>query len=1557
MSFKEFRILFLIMMLGTIIPNMWAQYCTGGPNATSDTNVLNVTLSGDTTTIDYTSTGGVTGLEDLTHLVADLIPGESYSVSVTWGTHGGSYSSAGSIWIDWDISESFEESELVGDWSGTPTVTESYNFTVPMTAEIGDSRMRVSMQEGGWLPLNPCATFAYGSMMDFGISVAPGEAEFDDDMAAISIEGSVFPTINVPSVYTIRVRNMGDNIQDNYTVKLMLEGGILLDSEIVNISLDFLDETEIELEWTPTNEGSTYIYGEVELIGDENLDNNTTDNLELLVLGESLAGVYEIDQSGNGDYISFTEALDYMSLVGISAPVTFEVAPGIYDEQLVISEVSGTSEDNMITFIGVNDERESSTLRYSPSMSTERYVVLLDGAKNVRFENLTIEATEGANYGWVFLMRNGSDNIELINNMINTNMPITSTVQSYGAIIASNSYTSYTGQGNNVNNLLIEDNTILGGHSGINIYGANSSYLTDIQILNNDILGAYSWGVNLWYVSNPMVKYNNVSTRTDGTVGTGGGGITVYNADDVVEVSYNRITNVGSNGLMLANINTPPGEQSLIANNSIGGGFRRTSTDCYGINMGNVTNVGIYYNSINMDGDAGRAIYLSGFSASGIYLLNNSFVFSGSSDGYAAYILYPATISVIDFNNYFAGDSNNFVYYGSAKADLAQLQAVEVPAGNDDNSLSGNPYYRSTFDLYPFDSLLYGEGISYAIFDDIDGTERDPDNPCIGCYEFELPDTPIIAVFPEEHDYGNEHIFLESVPQEFIIQNQGIGLLTISSISLTGDDSDQFELDDNNIYDIVLEATETAIVEVTFSPTTEGSKNASLTIVDDLGRAVTHIPITGYAEDYTIYTYPWFVGFEDQNVDGSAVYGFFQEAESGTSQWFANNSQTTYNRSPKSGDWNATLYRNNTHWLFKPMELEENVSYYFKMYARQDGTNQLNASLTVMYGDEPSVSAMDEDIITETNLLNGDYQEISGVFFSQASGLFYLGIRGYIGFAWYLSIDDLSLEKRGTLQGTVVDSEVSEPVSGVLVEVVGTPYSAVTDSFGFYRIPGLETGSYDVSITKLGYYDQTIENVEIIQPQITTQNFEIISEPTYTVSGFNNSNDLPEGLSGANIYLNGVINYQLLDAPAEWAIDNVLYYQQYTLIIESEGYETYIEEIGVGAADLDLGTITLFEITEPVYVVTAEMIDDDSQVELTWQTFPSDYFFDFEDGDQGWSTGTISGNNQWELGSPAQTNINSAHSGDTAWMTKLSQNYEANANCWLVSPELDLSIYDEVEFSVWLNIYCQTAYDAMILESSVDGGSTWQKVVGDDGFYNNNHSFGSVSPPKWSGFVGSWNQYTTSLQSLSGESSVYFRFRFVSSGWYGNSHDGIAIDDVYIGSPENRLLRQIADNRAFLGYNVYRFIEGQEDDINLWEQLNTTTVIDTTFIDEDWLSLEYGESYQWAVNSVYDGGLLSEPSFSNTLLFLPELYPPVVSIEIMGGEVMLNWDSVPGAVSYFIYSSENPYSEEWDLIDQVAEPSFSESVDNVKFYKVSASSDSLPAVLGVPQNLENILQK
>jgi hypothetical protein len=147
---------------------------TGGPTSPNDSNIESVSLLGDGGGISYTGCPGTVGVEESFSQSVILGLGSSYSVSIQFGTCGGDYSGAGEAWIDFNQNSIFEASESIGTWVGTPPSALSvFNFTVPGTATMGQTRMRINQQEGGGVtpPLDPCASFTWGSSTDFTINI------------------------------------------------------------------------------------------------------------------------------------------------------------------------------------------------------------------------------------------------------------------------------------------------------------------------------------------------------------------------------------------------------------------------------------------------------------------------------------------------------------------------------------------------------------------------------------------------------------------------------------------------------------------------------------------------------------------------------------------------------------------------------------------------------------------------------------------------------------------------------------------------------------------------------------------------------------------------------------------------------------------------------------------------------------------------------------------------------------------------------------------------------------------------------------------------------------------------------------------------------------------------------------------------------------------------------------------------------------------------------------------------------------------------------------------
>ncbi|MBG0782686.1 MAG: carboxypeptidase regulatory-like domain-containing protein, partial [Bacteroidales bacterium] len=186
---------------------------------------------------------------------------------------------------------------------------------------------------------------------------------------------------------------------------------------------------------------------------------------------------------------------------------------------------------------------------------------------------------------------------------------------------------------------------------------------------------------------------------------------------------------------------------------------------------------------------------------------------------------------------------------------------------------------------------------------------------------------------------------------------------------------------------------------------------------------------------------------------------------------------------------------------------------------------------------------------------------------------------------------------------------------------------------------------------------------------------------------------------------------------------------------------------------------------------------------------PFSYFDDFEANDGGWVADGL-----FAWGTPAQNNIDAAFSGTKVWMTDLNANYPNSTEATLMK-EFDFSDVTNPYFSAQLFIETENNYDGMVLETSIDGGATWQ-YQDVAGMYNSVAvTYGSFpNQAKWSGRGTDYILVEGSLNDVAGEASVWVRFRFKSDSFVNGN--GIAIDDLTIED-------YAAPTRSFETYKIF----------------------------------------------------------------------------------------------------------------------------------------------------------
>lgn len=143
-------------------------YCTSLGSSVADELIGNVTLG----TINNTSTGG-SGYTDFTNISTSLAVGTTQTITITPTWTGTVYPEGYAVFIDYNRDGDFLDSgETVFTQAATTATPISGTFTIPVTATIGTTRMRVSLKYNG-VP-TACETFQYGQVEDYTVNlVAP----------------------------------------------------------------------------------------------------------------------------------------------------------------------------------------------------------------------------------------------------------------------------------------------------------------------------------------------------------------------------------------------------------------------------------------------------------------------------------------------------------------------------------------------------------------------------------------------------------------------------------------------------------------------------------------------------------------------------------------------------------------------------------------------------------------------------------------------------------------------------------------------------------------------------------------------------------------------------------------------------------------------------------------------------------------------------------------------------------------------------------------------------------------------------------------------------------------------------------------------------------------------------------------------------------------------------------------------------------------------------------------------------------------------------------------
>ena len=171
-------------------------YCTSQGNSTADEKIGKVVFK----TISNTSTG-TSGYENFTAISTTVVRGTANIITITPSWTSTKYNEGYAVFIDFNQDGDFSDAgETVLTKAASTTTPVSGSFTIPTTALIGSTRMRVSMKYNG-IPTS-CESFSYGQVEDYTITIS-ATARIDETATARTFDFTLYPNPVIGSVLNV----------------------------------------------------------------------------------------------------------------------------------------------------------------------------------------------------------------------------------------------------------------------------------------------------------------------------------------------------------------------------------------------------------------------------------------------------------------------------------------------------------------------------------------------------------------------------------------------------------------------------------------------------------------------------------------------------------------------------------------------------------------------------------------------------------------------------------------------------------------------------------------------------------------------------------------------------------------------------------------------------------------------------------------------------------------------------------------------------------------------------------------------------------------------------------------------------------------------------------------------------------------------------------------------------------------------------------------------------------------------------------------------------------
>ena len=446
-----------------------------------------------------------------------------------------------------------------------------------------------------------------------------------------------------------------------------------------------------------------------------------------------LAGTYTIG-GDSPDYATIADARNDLRMRGISAPVTFNIRTGEYEETLnSYYPISGASSKDTIVIQAESGNPEDVAI-YSNDQVNMGY---FRGARYMTIKDLTISTTNPSG-GRSLYFRGYTKNINIVNNIL---------------VSSNTSWENVMFNYDFADSILIKDNLISKGNRGIAMYGESGNRNRNTLIIGNIITDNTYAGISLTQNDSPEIYNNDIHSGHSGDVT----GISCDYCVSNTRITGNRVVLYRGYGISVSNCDASSPFYGLISNNMVS---IRGTYYAGGIYVNSSDRMRVYHNSVHISSTNESypyCLYLEN-NNNELEIINN--IFAASDGCRVMYIEDINDVTTSDYNELYAVNTSHFIRVGST--DHPDFETYKGAVSHDQHSVSLDPLFYSRDKLYSGQPGLFEAGTPLTdVTIDIDSISRTVTaSPDIGAAEFYC-ETPEFNIEVIPTCFGDSTVFID----------------------------------------------------------------------------------------------------------------------------------------------------------------------------------------------------------------------------------------------------------------------------------------------------------------------------------------------------------------------------------------------------------------------------------------------------------------------------------------------------------------------------------------------------------------------------------------------------------------------------------------------------------------------------------------------------------------------------------------------------------------------------------------------------------------------------